>query len=206
MVRDDITGLILAGGRGSRMGGTDKGLQAFQGMPMVQHTLQRLAPQTGSMLINANRNLDRYSAFGVPVIPDAIPDFAGPLAGMLAGLAQCQTRWMVTAPCDTPFLPTDLVDRLAHAIDAEQAEIAIPATLDADGRRRLQPVFCMMPVTAATSLRAYVDAGQRKIETWVTSQRVALVVFEDAAAFANINTLDELHWHETTDRTGQTTG
>ena len=206
MVRDDITGLILAGGRGSRMGGTDKGLQAFQGMPMVQHTLQRLAPQTGSLLINANRNLDRYRAFGVPVIPDAIPDFAGPLAGMLAGLAQCQTRWIVTAPCDTPFLPTDLVDRLAHAIEAEQAEIAIPVTLDADGRRWLQPVFCMMPVTAAASLRAYVDGGQRKIETWVTSQRVAQVVFEDAAAFANINTLDELHLHETADRTGQTTG
>ncbi len=206
MVRDDITGLILAGGRGSRMGGTDKGLQAFQGMPMVQHTLQRLAPQTGSMLINANRNLDRYSAFGVPVIPDAIPDFAGPLAGMLAGLAQCQTRWLVTAPCDTPFLPADLVDRLALAIEAEQAEIAIPVTLDADGRRWLQPVFCMMPVAAAASLRAYVDGGQRKIETWVTGQRLAQVVFEDAAAFANINTLDELRRHETTDRAGQTTG
>ena len=196
IARDNITGLILAGGRGSRMGGTDKGLQPFQGTPMVQHTLRRLAPQTGALLINANRNLDRYAAFGVPVVPDIIPDFAGPLAGMLAGLAQCKTRWIVTAPCDTPFLPVDLVERLACAIEADDAALAIPVTVDADGRRQLQPVFCMMPVTAAASLRAYLDAGQRRIETWVTGQRLAQVLFDDAAAFANLNTLDDLRQHE----------
>lgn len=202
IARDDITGLILAGGRGSRMGGTDKGLQPFQGMPMVQHTLQRLTPQTGRLLINANRNPDRYAAFGVPVIADAIPDFAGPLAGMLAGLDQCQTAWMVTAPCDSPFLPADLVARLTQAIEAQGADLAIPVTVDADGRQRLQPVFCLMPATAAASLRAYVDAGNRKIESWVTSQRLAQVVFEDAQAFANINTLDELRQHEAGQRSG----
>lgn len=197
IARDDITGLILAGGRGSRMGGTDKGLQPLQGEPMVQHTLRRLAPQTGAQLINANRNLDRYAAFGLPVIEDGIPDFAGPLAGMLAGLAQCRTRWMVTAPCDTPFLPEDLVRRLAHAIESEGAELAIPVTVESDGRRRLQPVFCLMPVTAADDLRIYIEGGQRRIETWVTRHRLAEVPFEDASAFANINTLDDLRQHET---------
>lgn len=202
IARDDITGLILAGGRGSRMGGTDKGLQPFHGMPMVQHTLARLAPQTGSLLINANRNVDRYAAFGAPVIADTIPEFAGPLAGMLAGLAQCRTPWLVTAPCDTPYLPTDLVARLAQAIDAEQADLAVPVTLDADGRRRLQPVFCLMPAAAAAGLQAYVEAGNRKIESWVKGQRVAEVVFSDVRAFANINTLDELHLHEAAGRSG----
>ncbi|MCA3188036.1 MULTISPECIES: molybdenum cofactor guanylyltransferase MobA [unclassified Cupriavidus] len=202
IARDDITGLILAGGRGSRMGGTDKGLQPFRGSPMVQHTLQRLAPQAGTLLINANRNLDRYAAFGVPVIADTLADFAGPLAGMLAGLTQCQTPWLITAPCDTPFMPADLVARLARGIEDEHADIAVPVTVDADGRRRLQPVFCLMPVTAAASLRAYVEAGDRKIEKWVTGQRLAQVVFDDAQAFANINTLDELRAHEAATRSG----
>lgn len=202
MERADITGLILAGGRGSRMGGVDKGLQPFQGMPMVQHTLRRLAPQSGALLINANRNLDRYAEFGVPVVADDIADFPGPLAGMLAGLKQCRTPWLVTAPCDTPFLPEDLVDRLAHAIETEGADLAIPVTIDSDGRRRTQPVFCMMPVTAMASLGAYIAAGERKIETWVTRQKLAQVLFTNASAFANINTLDELRAHETDAQSG----
>jgi len=194
--RDDITGLILAGGRGSRMGGTDKGLQPLRGEPMVVHTLTRLSPQTGAQLINANRNLAAYEAFGVPVVADSVPDFAGPLAGMLAGLKQCATPWMVTAPCDSPFLPTDLVARLAAAIKAEGAELAIPVTTDETGRRQPQPVFCLLPVTLAESLTAYLAGGGRKIETWCASHRLAEVLFEDAAAFANINTLDELRQHE----------
>lgn len=198
--RDDITGLILAGGRGSRMGGTDKGLQPFLGRPMVRHTIARLAPQTGAQLISANRNTEIYATFGIPVIQDDIPDFPGPLAGMLAALAQCKTGWMVTAPCDTPFLPLDLVERLARAIDMEGADMAIPLVKEADGRHRLQPVFCLMPVSAAASLRTYVDAGHRKIETWLTAQHLAQVPFEDASAFANINTLDELRAHETSSR------
>ncbi|MGO4327975.1 molybdenum cofactor guanylyltransferase MobA [Cupriavidus sp. 2TAF22] len=190
--RDDITGLILAGGRGSRMGGTDKGLQPFRGAPMAMHTLMRLAPQTGGLLINANRNLAAYESFGVPVATDSVPDFAGPLAGMLAGLEQCQTAWLLTAPCDSPFLPPDLASRLAAAIEAEGAEMAIPVTVDAQGRRQTQPVFCLMPVTARDSLVAFLDAGGRKIETWAASHRLAEVPFDDAGAFANINTLDEL--------------
>ena len=190
--RDDITGLILAGGRGSRMAGTDKGLQPFRGAPMAMHTLMRLSPQTGGMLINANRNLAAYESFGVPVVTDSVPDFAGPLAGMLAGLEQCQTGWMLSAPCDSPFLPTDLAARLASAIDEQGAEMAIPVTIDADGRRQAQPVFCLMPVTAHDSLLAFLNGGGRKIETWAASHRLAEVLFDDAGAFANINTLDEL--------------
>lgn len=194
--RDDITGLILAGGRGSRMGGTDKGLQPLHGTPMAMHTMMRLTPQTGALMINANRNLAAYESFGVPVVVDAVPDFAGPLAGMLAGLEQCTTPWMLTAPCDSPFLPADLAARLAAAIDAEGAELAIPVTVDESGRRQVQPVFCLMPVTLAESLTAYLAGGGRKIETWCASHRLAEVLFEDAAAFANINTLDELRQHE----------
>ena len=190
--REDITGLILAGGRGSRMGGTDKGLQPFRGAPMAMHTLMRLSAQTGGMLINANRNLAAYESFGVPVVTDSVPDFAGPLAGMLAGLEQCQTGWMLSAPCDSPFLPSDLAARLASAIDAQGAEMAIPVTIDADGRRQVQPVFCLMPVTALDGLVAFLNGGGRKIETWAASHLLAEVLFEDAGAFANINTLDEL--------------
>lgn len=194
--RDDITGLILAGGRGSRMGGTDKGLQSLRGAPMAMHTMMRLAPQTGALLINANRNLAAYESFGVPVVTDSVPDFAGPLAGMLAGLEQCQTRWMVTAPCDSPFLPTDLVARLAQAIESEGAEMAMPVTVDEQGRRQTQPVFLLMPHTALDSLVAFLNDGGRKIEAWASQHRLAEVPFDDAAPFANINTLDELRTFE----------
>lgn len=190
--RNDITGLILAGGRGSRMGGTDKGLQPFRGAPMAMHTLMRLTPQTGSMLINANRNLAAYESFGVPVVADSVPDFAGPLAGMLAGLEQCQTNWMVTAPCDSPLLPTDLVERLAQAIHTQKAEMAIPVTLGPDGEKQTQPVFCLMPASALDSLVAFLTGGGRKIETWAAQHRLAEVLFEDADAFSNVNTLAEL--------------
>src|SRR3954468_21586075 len=117
----DITGVILAGGRGSRMGGVDKGLQNFNGMPLALHTLMRLQPQVGHVLINANRNLGAYESFGVPVWPDVLADFAGPLAGFLAGLENCETPWLVTVPCDTPLFPADLVERLAQAADEQQA-------------------------------------------------------------------------------------
>jgi len=126
--RDQITGMVLAGGRGSRMGGVDKGLQNHLGMPMALHTLLRLAPQVGSVMINANRNLAAYESMGVPVWPDAQADYPGPLAGMLAGLERCETPYLVTVPCDTPNFPLDLVERLARALDAEGADLAMAAT------------------------------------------------------------------------------
>jgi molybdopterin-guanine dinucleotide biosynthesis protein A len=134
----EITGLILAGGRGSRMGGVDKGLQNFNGIPLALHTMLRLSPQVGELMINANRNLGAYEAFGAPVWPDVLSDYAGPLAGFLTGLERCETPWLATVPCDTPLFPADLVARLADAAGREGAEIAMAAGLE-DGQLRTQP-------------------------------------------------------------------
>ena len=191
----EITGLILAGGRGSRMGGVDKGLQNFNGIPLALHTLLRLQMQSGGplaqVMINANRNLGAYDSMGVPVWPDALLDYPGPLAGFLAGLEHCETPYLVTVPCDTPNFPLDLVARLAAALVAENAELAIAATVE-DGQLQVQPVFCLMASTLMESLVAFTQGGQRKIDRWTGSHRCATVVFDDAAAFANANTLEEL--------------
>ena len=189
--RDDITGLILAGGRGSRMGGVDKGLQNHQGQALALHALLRLAPQVGAMMINANRNLGAYESFGVPVWPDALPDFAGPLAGFLAGLEQCATPYLVTVPCDSPLVPLDLVARLAGALQTSDAQIAMAATLQ-DGVLRTQPVFCLMKTDVMESLVRFTHEGQRKIDRWTALHRCVEVPFDDTQAFANANTLAEL--------------
>ncbi|MBL8351410.1 MAG: molybdenum cofactor guanylyltransferase MobA [Burkholderiaceae bacterium] len=192
---EDITGLVLAGGRGSRMGGADKGLQSHQGLPLAMHALLRLQPQVGAVMINANRNLGAYEAMGVPVWPDALAagseSFPGPLAGFLAGLEHCETPYLVSVPCDTPNFPTDLVARLADALVAEGAEIAMAATVE-DGRVQPQPVFCLMAASLIESLVAFTQAGQRKIDRWTGQHRCATVVFDDADAFFNANTQDEL--------------
>ena len=189
---EDITGLILAGGRGSRMGGVDKGLQSHHGTPLALHAMLRLAPQVGHLLINANRNLGAYEAFGVPVWPDTLADYAGPLAGVLTGLEHCETRYLMTVPCDSPLFPTDMVQRLADALDADDAEIAMAATREA-GQLQVQPVFCLMRTTLLESLIAFTKSGQRKIDRWTALHRCVEVCFDDAGAFANANTLDELH-------------
>ena len=187
----DITGLILAGGRGSRMGGVDKGLQNHQGLPLATHALMRLQPQVGHLMINANRNVGAYDSMGVPVWPDALADYPGPLAGFLAGLEHCETPWLVTVPCDTPNFPADLVARLADALVREDAEIAMAATIE-DGRVQVQPVFCLMAASLMESLVAFTQSGQRKIDKWTGQHRCATVVFEDGDAFFNANTLEEL--------------
>lgn len=191
MSNQDITGLILAGGRGSRMGGVDKGLQNFHGMPLALHTLLRLAPQVGAVMINANRNLGAYEAMGVPVWPDAMADFPGPLAGMLTGLERCETPYLVTVPCDTPNFPADLVSRLAAALADADAEIAMAAARE-DGTMRTQPVFCLLKVELLESLLHYMQSGQRKIDRWTALHRCTVVEFADSAAFYNANTIDEL--------------
>jgi molybdopterin-guanine dinucleotide biosynthesis protein A len=194
IARQDITGLILAGGRGSRMGGVDKGLQNFQGAPLALHALMRLAPQVGALMINANRNLSAYEALEVPVWPDSTPDFAGPLAGMLTGLEHCETPWMVTVPCDSPLFPMDFVERLAAAALAEQAEIAMVSAPDgADSPSRAQPVFSLMSVDVVESLAAFLQGGGRKIDEWTATRRTVMVEFSDTRAFRNANTLAELH-------------
>ena len=129
---DNITGLVLAGGRGLRMGGTDKGLQVLAGKPLALHALERLRPQVGALLVNANRNTAAYATFGVPVCPDTVEGFAGPLAGFLAGLVHCRTPWLLTVPCDSPRSPTDLAARLAAAAQAQDAEIAIALAPDSE--------------------------------------------------------------------------
>jgi len=184
---EQITGLILAGGRASRMGGVDKGLQLLAGRPLVAHVLERLRPQVGPVLINANRHLDDYAAFGCSVVPDADASFSGPLAGLLAGLQQAQTEWLLSVPCDVPGLPLDLAARLS----AGDADLALPVT--ADGRT--QPVFCLLRCSLADSLADYLSHGGRKVETWMLAQRHALVPFDqhgDGAAFFNANTLADL--------------
>ena len=201
---EDITGLVLAGGRGSRMGGVDKGLQNHLGMPLALHCLLRLQLQVGSAMLNANRNLGAYESMGVPVWPDTQADFAGPLAGMLVGLEHCETPWLVTVPCDTPNFPLNLVERLAAAAQAEGADIAMAATrepaqgasanADAQGQPvvQVQPVFCLLKASLLESLQTFLDSGQRKIDRWTAQHRCATVVFEDSAAFFNANTVEEL--------------
>ena len=195
----EITGVILAGGRGSRMGGVDKGLQNFKDVPLALHTQLRLSPQVGEMLINANRNLAAYESFGVPVWPDAtsLGDFAGPLAGFLTGLERCETAFMMTVPCDTPLFPHDLVARLAAALEAEDADIAMAAAREEDGQLRAQPVFCLMRSELLESVVRFTHGGGRKIDTWTAQHKTVLVPFElpgdDPQAFVNANTLAELH-------------
>ena len=194
-----ITGVILAGGRGSRMGGVDKGLQNFNGVPLALHTLMRLAPQVGQIMINANRNLSAYESFGVPVWPDAtgLGDYAGPLAGFITGLERCETPYLLTVPCDTPLFPVDLVDRMAEAMARENADFAVAAACEEDGQLRPQPVFCLMNVDMLESLAGFTQAGGRKIDAWTAQHKTVIVPFDQpgdtAHAFFNANTLAELH-------------
>lgn len=187
----EITGLILAGGRGTRMGGVDKGLQNHGGIALALHALLRLQPQVGQVLINANRNLAAYESMGVPVWPDPIGDYAGPLAGWLAGLEHCETLYLLTVPCDTPNFPLDLSIQLAQALAAADADIAMAATQE-DGQLQVQPVFCLLKTSLLESLVAYLNAGQRKIDRWTAQHACTTVVFDDAAAFFNANTPEEL--------------
>ena len=188
MTRADITGVILAGGQGRRMGGVDKGLQNLNGRPLVQWVLERLAPQVGAVLINANQNLARYGEFGCPVLPDRIPDFAGPLAGLHAALAHAPSPLLVTVPCDSPFLPADLVLRLHAALQAQHADLAVPRTGD-----RAHRAFCLTRREMLPRLDAFLASGERKVGLWHASLKVAEVPFDDDAdAFRNINTPEEL--------------
>lgn len=191
MDRAQITGLILAGGQGSRLGGVDKGLQVFENQALVQHALQRLTPQVGRVMVSANRNLDVYQRLGVPAWPDATTGYEGPLAGFLSGLAHCDTPFLLTVPCDSPRFPADLAQRLWQALQDEAADVAIAATRHGS-EISLEPVFCLMKRELQDSLLRFMQSGQRKIERWTAEQRRAVVVFDDDAAFTNINTPDEL--------------
>ncbi len=189
--RAAITGIVLAGGLGRRMGadggGTDKGLRTFRGRPMAAHVIERLAPQVGTLAINANRNLDAWRRFGAPVFADEVVDFAGPLAGLHAAMAHAVTPWIVTAPCDSPFLPADLVARLARALAQADAQLAVARTGE-----QPHPVFALVDRSLRAHLEAFLASGRRRIDAWYAPLRVVEVDFDDEAAFRNINTAEEL--------------
>jgi molybdopterin-guanine dinucleotide biosynthesis protein A len=185
---EKITGVVLAGGLGRRMGGVDKGLQLLNGRPLVSHVIERLAPQVDELLINANQNGERYASFGHRVVPDQIPDFAGPLAGLHAALSAAAYPLVATAPCDSPFLPADLVFRLFSALTTSDADFAVARTFD-----QPHPVFCLCRRTVLPHLSEFLAAGGRKFEHWYATLKAVEVAFDDEAdAFANINTRDDL--------------
>jgi molybdenum cofactor guanylyltransferase len=187
-LRHEVTGLVLAGGRGTRMGGIDKGLVEIEGRTLVELVIDRLRPQVGPMLISANRNLVRYRAFGFPVLLDAdegLEPFPGPLAGMLAGLRAAATPWVATAPCDAPFLPADLVAHLAEALAGARAAVAYVG-------EKVQPVFCLLHVDLADDLATAVAHGERRAEAWLRGIGAAPALFLVAENFANLNTLQDL--------------
>jgi molybdenum cofactor guanylyltransferase len=181
--RESITGVILAGGMARRMGGEDKGLVAFSGRPLIEWVIEGLRPQAHALLISANRNREAYAAYGYRVITDDIEGFQGPLAGFASAMAAAATPWIVTAPCDGPYLARDLVLRLCSALAREQAELAVAT----DGER-MQPVYALVPVALAPSLHSFLASGERKIDRWYAWHRVALADLGDRReSFANIN-------------------
>jgi len=191
-VLSSVTGLILAGGKGSRMGGVDKGLQVFRGKRLVDHVYERVVPQVGGVIINANQNQDEYRTFGVRVVSDAIGGFAGPLAGFHAGLSVSKRPFLASVPCDSPFLPTDLVERLYNRLDETGAELAVAKTGD-----QPHPVFCLMRRGLLEHLADFLKSGGRKIDAWYATLNVTEVAFDDQAeAFSNINTREELQTWE----------
>lgn len=200
MDKNQITGIVLAGGRGSRMGGVDKGLQLYNDTPLAKHAIQLLQPQVGSLLINANRNLDIYRSWAAEadaqIVVDGLADFAGPLAGFLAGLEHCKTPYLMTVPCDTPRFPSNLVARLSEALVKNDAEIAMVSSPDDEGVLRHQPVFCLLKRELVESLKVFTEADGRKIGAWAAQQKLVRVNFneahDDQKAFYNANTLEDL--------------
>ena len=188
---DHISAVLLAGGQGSRMGGVDKGLVELAGKTMAAHVLARLAPQVDELLINANQNLERWRTFGYPVFSDdfgGAGGFCGPLAGLQAALMRARHPLVLSVPCDSPFLPTDLVARLAHALHASAAQLAVATTAG-----RAHPVFCLCRRELAPQLADFLAAGGRKVGAWHSTLQVVNVPFDDdPAAFRNINTAAEL--------------
>jgi molybdenum cofactor guanylyltransferase len=183
--RANITGLILAGGQGERMGGRDKGLIDLAGRPLIAHVIARLAPQVAALLISANRNPERYAEFPATIVADVLPDYPGPLAGILSGLCAARTPWLMVVPCDSPFMPLDLVQRLAVKLPSA----ATIAVVEAAGE--LQPVFALIPTTLHASLAEFLRAGQRKITRWFAHHAMVAIAFEETADFMNINTEHE---------------
>ena len=192
MTRSPITGVILAGGQGRRMGSVDKGLKPLRGKPMVQWVLERFSSQVDEVLINANQNIDQYQLLGHQVVPDEISGYAGPLAGLHRGLSVATHDLIATVPCDSPFLPLDLIARLTVALHDQQADLAVARTGD-----QPHPVFCLTRKSVLPGLTTFLQNGGRKIDAWYAALEVVEVRFDDEAeAFSNINTVEELRGFE----------
>jgi molybdopterin-guanine dinucleotide biosynthesis protein A len=189
---EHITGLILAGGRAQRMGGIDKGLIPFHGKPLIESAISRLKPQVSTILINANRSITKYSHYGYPVLMDETPDFSGPLAGFSVGLRHCKTPYLLTAPCDSPLLPSDLAEKMAVELEDNGLELVFASSKEGDGKIWSQPVFCLMKSNLQDSLSAFLSKGDLKIDRWFRELHSGTVVFENSQAFANVNTPEEL--------------
>ena len=189
---DQITGLILAGGRAQRMGGIDKGLISFHGQALIESAIQALKNQVGQILINANRNITKYSTYGYPVIVDEAPDFSGPLAGFYAGLKTCKTPYLVTSPCDSPLMPPNLCAKLAEEMEGGNYQLVYASTQEVNGKIWAQPVFCLMRSDVESSLKGFLSKGDLKIDNWFKELRTSTVIFKNTKAFANVNTPEEL--------------
>lgn len=197
-----VTGLLLAGGQGTRLGGVDKGLQFWRGRPLAQQVLARLAPQVDTVLVNCNRNQDAYAAFGYPLVSDLAAGFPGPLAGLQTGLQACRMPYLVTVPCDAPFVPMDLVARLLAAVqaasDISQVPQAAIAVQQQAGETVWQPVFALYACSVRASLEAFLQQGMQQVRRWQKSLPHVLVDFSDQPqAFANLNTPEEWAASET---------
>ncbi|MCZ6803505.1 MAG: molybdenum cofactor guanylyltransferase [Proteobacteria bacterium] len=190
--KTDITGVILAGGQARRMGGQDKGLIILKGKPMIEYVIDVLKLQVDILLINANRNHDKYSGYGFDIVPDELSGYCGPLAGMASSLSKIETPYLVTAPCDTPFIPDDLVQRLVTALESKNADISV-----AHNGERIQPVFCLLKKDLLSSINDFLNQGERKIDLWFNQHALAVADFSDIPkTFDNFNTPEDLETAE----------
>ena len=190
-----VDGLILCGGQAQRMGGQDKGLIELKQQALFEHSIQKLSPQVGRLMLNANRNHERYAQSQLPVYADTYPDFSGPLAGFHVGLSHCQAPYLAIVPCDSPLFPDDLVERLFLAMQAQQADVSYVVTSQAS-HHNAHPVFCLIRNGLKDHLGQFLDLGERKIDRWFHQLKYVEVLFPDDAAFANINTPEELSHFE----------
>ena len=188
----DITGLILAGGRAQRMGGIDKGLIPFHDKPLIEFAIARLKPQVQTLVINANRNITQYTSYGYPVIMDETLDFSGPLAGYSVGLKACKTPYLLTSPCDSPLLPSNLAELLSAEMDRGDFQLVYASSKEANGKVWAQPVFCLMRSDLQDALLSFLQKGDLKIDRWFKELRSSTVIFDDPQVFANVNTPEEL--------------
>lgn len=185
---DDISVVILAGGKGQRMGGQDKGLVSYKQKLLIEHVIDAMRAQADHILINANRNLQQYADFGYPVIEDTLDDFQGPLAGFLASMNAVKTRYILTLPCDGPIIVADYLQKMLQAVNDSGCDIAVAS----DGQR-MQPVYALIPVALKASLQQFLEAGERKIDLWYAQHSVSLVKFAaESGLFTNMNTPNDL--------------